>query len=84
MQYKVFSIRDRAADVYGQPFYAPTRGAAIRMFTDEVNRKDDNNNLYKHPEDFDLYELGVFDDNTGQFTTDQVEQVCVGKDVSVK
>jgi len=34
---------------------------------DEVNREDTNNTMYHHPEDFALYHLGEFDDNTGKF-----------------
>ncbi|AXH74109.1 MAG: nonstructural protein [Microviridae sp.] len=83
MRYKVFSIRDRATAVYGQPFYSATVGAAVRMFSDEINRKDENSNLYKHPEDFDLYMFGTFDDNTGEFECGPPAQVGVGKDLKV-
>lgn len=82
MRYKVFSIRDRAADLFCQPFYSHSTGAAVRSFTDEINNPQGN--FYKHPEDYDLYELGTFDDEFGQFTTDNPRQVCVGKDVAVK
>lgn len=82
MRYKVFSIRDRAANVYAQPFFAPTTAVAVRMFTDEVNRSDQNNNLFRHPEDFDLYEIGSFDDNDGELISEYANQVAIGKDVS--
>lgn len=81
MIYRIFAIRDRAADLYGQPFYTQSTGIAIRSFTDEVNRDDPNNNLAKHPEDFDLFSLGEFDDNTGEFKTTLPEQIAIGKDV---
>ena len=80
MQYKVFAIRDRATGLYAQPFYSASVAAAVRMFQDEVNRKDDNNQLFKHPEDFDLYMFGTFDDNLGTFECGQPAQVAVGKD----
>lgn len=84
MLFKVLAIRDRAADVYGVPMFMQSVGQAIRGFSDEVNRSDQNNNLFKHPEDFDLYLLGTFDDETGIFTTDKPpEQVAVGKDVKI-
>jgi len=59
------AVKDRAIDAYNRPFTVPTIGAAIRSFTDEVNRKDSE--MYAHPEDYDLYELGTFCDNTGTF-----------------
>lgn len=83
MRYKVFSIRDRATGSYMQPFYSASVAAAIRMFSDEVNRADPNNNLNKHPEDFDLYMFGDFDDNTGLFDSGPPSQVGVGKDLKV-
>lgn len=84
MRYKVFGIRDRATTLFAQPFFAATTGAAIRMFTDEINRSDANNQLFKHPEDFDLYELASFDDNSGVFESCDPSQVAVGKDVSMR
>ena len=61
----IVSVRDRAVDSYNRPFYVPTLGAAIRSFTDEVNRKESE--MQAHPEDYDLYEMGTFDDQTGTF-----------------
>lgn len=82
MRYNVFAIRDRAADVFGQPIFLASVGIAVRSFADEVNRADANNNLNKHPEDFDLYKLAEFDDDTGLFTQDgPPKQVAVGKDL---
>lgn len=84
MRYKVLAIRDRAIDSYGQPFYSTSTGGAVRSFSDEINRADANNQLYKHPEDFDLFLLGEFDDQTGEFDTVRPAQVAVGKDLVIK
>lgn len=78
---KICAVRDRAADCFGQPFFVPAIGGAIRSFGDEVNRKAEGNSLAAHPEDFDLYELGTFDDNTATFDLlKQPRQLAVGKD----
>lgn len=63
---KVCSVRDRAADVYGRPFFTPSTGVAIRSFTDHVNSKDDSE-IVKHPSDFELYLLADYDDESGRF-----------------
>lgn len=68
MKMIVVSIKDRAADAFGRPFYVPSVGVAIRSFQDEVNRASEDNQMYQHPDDFDLFDLGSFDDNTGAFT----------------
>lgn len=81
MQRMVFAVRDRAADTFGTPFFQVARGQAIRMFSDEINRSSTENQLWLHPDDFDLYELGVFDDSAGTFTTGVPKQIAVGKDL---
>jgi len=84
MRYKILAIRDRAIDSYGQPFYSASVGGAVRSFADEINRAADSNQLNKHPEDFDLFLLGEFDDQTGEFDTTRPAQVSVGKDLLIK
>lgn len=81
MKLKIVAVRDRAADVYGQPNFVTNLGTAIRSFGDEVNRKAENNAFNAHPEDFDLYELGEYDDELGEFTTIRPRQIAVGKDL---
>lgn len=80
MRYKVLCIRDRAADCYSVPNFVLSIGAAIRGFADEINKKDQTP-LCQHPEDFDLYELGEFDDADGLFYANSPRQVAIGKDL---
>lgn len=81
----MFSIRDSAADAYGRPFFMSSVGIAIRSFTDEVNRADKENQIYMHPEDFDLFELGEFDDETGRISLlDVPKQLALGRQVKVR
>ena len=63
----VFSIYDEKAGAFAAPFTAPSIGHAIRSFADEVNSARDSSLLSKHPEDFQLFELGMFDDSDGSF-----------------
>lgn len=85
MKYIVLSVRDRAADCFGQPFFSVSLGGSIRGFGDEVNRVAENNPLNKHPEDFDLFEVGTFDDNTCVFEClPKPRQIAVGKDMVSK
>jgi hypothetical protein len=78
------SVKDRAADAYGRPMFVPSSGVAIRSFSDEINRNADDNQLFNHPDDFDLYEFGVFDDNSGQFDIyDQPKLLSLGKQVKI-
>jgi hypothetical protein len=84
MKLVLCSVKDRAADAFGRPMFVPSVGVAIRSFSDEVNRNDGDNQLNNHPDDFDLYELGEFDDNTGQFALhDQPKLLSLGKQVKI-
>lgn len=80
MKYFVVVVRDRAADAFMQPWFASSQGGAVRAFKDEINRKGENNHLARHPEDYDLFHLGMFDDRTGLFETGTPSQIAVGKD----
>lgn len=84
MIFKIMAVRDRAADVFGVPHFQVSLGAAIRSFGDEINREAENNAFYRHPEDFDLYELGTFDDQDGSFVTQVPKQVAIGKDLVLR
>jgi len=80
----ICTVKDRAADAFGRPMFVPSTGVAIRSFSDEINRNNAENQLYNHPDDFDLYELGQFDDNTGCFTLhEQPKLLSLGKQVKI-
>jgi len=77
----VCAIRDRAADVFGQPFFTASTSTAIRSFTDLVNDNRDGNMISSHPEDFDLFYLGTYDDKVPKFhMLDIPSQIAIGKD----
>lgn len=82
---RIFCVRDRATDQFGNPMFLVNSGQAIRSFADEINAKTrDNNMLASHPEDFDLYECGEFNTDDGLFKTANPRQVAVGKDLILK
>ena len=81
MQQIVVAVFDRAAQIFGRPFFVQASGQAIRSFTDEVNRTDSERGEFaRHPDDFDLWQLAVYDDSLGQFQ-DAQKMLVRGKDV---
>lgn len=64
----IIAVKDRAADMFGRPFYTRTTAEAVRSFTDEANNKDSQ--IHKHPEDYDLFLLGTFNEDTGRIEQD--------------
>lgn len=83
MKYAVCAVKDRAVNAYNRPIYVPTVGVAIRSFTDEVNRKDSE--LQNHPEDYDLYEIGQWDDETAIYISLEAPRVITrAQDIVIK
>lgn len=66
MKMLICSISDRQMETYGRPFFAAAKGQAIRSFIDEINRNSPDNLMYNHPEDFTLWHVGNFNDQTGE------------------
>lgn len=81
MKRYVIAVFDTASQLYGQPMFVAARGQAVRSFTDEVNRSAQDNPLFMHPEDWELYLLATYDDETGIFTSEGSEIIARGKDV---
>jgi len=64
MRLFLYGVKDLKAGAFtSPPFGAVTRGVAIRMFSQALN--DPNSDLGKYPADFELWELGVFDQENG-------------------
>lgn len=63
--YAMCSVRDVVASTFGRPIFAPNTASAVRSIQNEVNRPQDGNMLNTHPDDFELYHLGNYDDQTG-------------------
>lgn len=67
MKFVVCAVRDSAADCYNRPFFVASCGVAVRSFGDEVQRSAEDNAMNRHPEHFELWELGTYDDADASF-----------------
>lgn len=83
MLLRVCAVRDAKTEVFSHPMFFVTKGVAIRSFFDEAARA--GSDIAKHSEDFALFDLGVYDDNTGQFTgNEQPVMMCSAMDAVQK
>lgn len=69
MKFKIYAVRDQKTDMYSQPFFLMSDGQAMRAFGDDVNRQAEDNPLFKHPEDYELFALGEWESETAEFST---------------
>lgn len=65
----IFCVRDSASQLWSQPFSSSSVGEARRGFSDECNRE--GSQYFRHPEDFELYELGLYDEADASFSLNE-------------
>lgn len=70
MKFFAVCVKDLAADTFGAPFTVPRPEVALRQFANEVNRVDEKNPMFTNPEHFELYQVGMFDDETAFFVAE--------------
>lgn len=70
MKLRAYAVYDSKAEAYLRPFFAGTRGQAVRSFSDAIN--DPLHEMAKHAEDYTLFEIGAFDDEKGVLSSEVV------------
>lgn len=73
MIHKVFTIHDAKANAYLPPFFLPEEGMAVRTFGDCVNNPE--HSFGAHPEDYNLFVLGTWDDAIGKIDTYEMAKI---------
>lgn len=63
MKHKIFSVYDSKAEAWTRPMVNDNIGRMLRSFEDLAN--DKNHPIGQHPEDYSLFEIGEFDDESG-------------------
>ena len=79
MKLHIVVIRDIKANVSAQPQFVANIGGFIRSFADECQGDPEKSTLAKHPEDFEVYELGWYGDGDAYFELlETPKQIAVG------
>lgn len=76
MKLKMFSIRDCKAELYNPPSYFHNEGQATRQFSDAINNPETP--YGQHPEDYTLFRIGTYDDETAEITPESPIALGVG------
>lgn len=74
MKVRMYSIYDKKTQLFGFPQYCHNAAQACRMFTGVF--LEPQNMMARFPEDYDIYDLGEFDDNSGTVTSDKPTFIC--------
>lgn len=71
---KVFSIFDSKLQVFNTPFFSRSAADASRSFSDLV--RDSRSTVAQHPDDFFLYEIGEYSDESGELVASTPKQIA--------
>lgn len=80
MKLKVFSVFDSKVSAFMRPIYYHSAGEAMRSLIDAASG---DHIFARHPADFHLFELGVFDDQDGQ-TTNHEAKINLGTILEIR
>lgn len=62
---QAFAVYDSKGEFYSSPQFRTNKGVAIRDFIDGLKK---DSPVSQHPEDYTLFHIGEYDDQTGKFT----------------
>lgn len=81
-----FAVYDKVAEMYMQPFRSSNKLKALQGFKDVAN--DPKSNIHKHPEEYQLYEIGTFNEETAERTNElkllATASELIEKEVTIK
>lgn len=81
MKYGVYALKDNLVG-FQSPYLQANRDVALRSFT-YAARSPEKNPVNEHPENMELWFLGVFDSESGTFETDKTLPKLVASALSV-
>lgn len=82
MKTELYVIYDSKSGIYNKPFHQLNRDVALRTATDLAN--DPNSEISKFPEDYSLFLIGTYDDETaGMELTEAPQHVINFHEIAV-
>nr|QXN72800.1 MAG: nonstructural protein [Microvirus sp.] len=63
---QIYALRDIRTDAYMRPIFLQNQSVLERSLYDALS--DENSLLSSHPEDYQVYKLGSFDEQTGKIS----------------
>ena len=80
MTLEVFSVYDRVAKNFLDPFFAPNAAFAMRTFSNCC--KDKSHPFGKNPEDFALFKIGEFGQENGVVSPCEPDRIFTGTEAA--
>lgn len=80
MKNQYYAIHDNLAELFLTPVLFQNENVALRWFTGVVNDKNQNEVIYNNPGDFELWKVGIYDNESGHIEP-QLEKLATGLSV---
>lgn len=80
MKNQYYAIHDNLAELFLTPVLFQNENVALRWFTGVVNDKNQNEVIYNNPGDFELWKIGIYDNETGKIEP-QLDKLATGLSV---
>lgn len=78
----IVAVKDRAVDNYEDPSAQRSTQDAIRKFKDMINAEPERSPMAAHPDDYDLYQIGEYNEQQGTINPLEHPQLLArGKDL---
>lgn len=84
MKYLLCVIHDRSINAYVNLHCVRAEGQAIRQFQDAINDAGTGGSIHKHPDDYDLYVVGEYNDDDGTISTEKLRKIGDGKQLALQ
>lgn len=78
--FRIVAVFDLKAQIFHQPFAVSASIVAARQFRNVIINKQ-GNLISDYPEDFELRDLGSFNELEGKFIQEKIETIETGKNV---
>lgn len=78
MKLLIVALKDVKVGAFQMPQCVAALGAAVRGFEDATKDPAKNTDLSRHPADFELYELGTYNDENASFELHATPKFIVG------
>jgi len=72
---ELFVIKD-VKSKFQTPFVGLNKAVVQRNIMNVLRKKDENDALSVNPEDYQLFKIGTFDENTGKIVSTDQEFIC--------
>lgn len=75
MKHEMYVVFDKKSQIYNKPFYFINHAVAVRAARELL--LDTTSEITRHPEDFAMFHVGTYDDETAEIQVAKIQDIIV-------